>query len=708
MSNGTIITVPNHIRNLIPSRIIVQYHQFCNETCPNTFKPLSKSILYEILDGCSASTRKSLQGLDYFSADGSTAFDNLINIANELLTIGVSDTVVRQLKNDLQLSRNYLKNDYKLHIHDGSTIPDHCSSFSLSDPHEKEWQQPCDHHHNDECEYCTLLENSFLLLSSLVKNSTNNCSPDKKKRLLHRIAHNIELIHDWKSHQLRTVNQEKARSEILENLDSKSVFIQIDWSMKFLAKEYRESQRQWFADNAGCFHGSEFLLAVKALYEETGIFIKRIDFSDPQSGKSCCDRMAAVIKCNIRRYIDEKHNVTNSKEFIEAARETKYLSLYASSTSRDQTQLKKKKLEWSGVKTFNNIEYSKTNISTPLQLQNTDKKFKPEHMNVKCWRAWKIGVGKSFLWKDLQEVTFISPLNVVDEFSFTNNRWLLESEENESVKPKPMPDNDEDNSIDENFDDISLSEFEVFDCPEVDCIKRFIKYGQLLNHLSTGKHIKNKEKISLSDTAKSLYQNKLEYSSTRQVPSLKDFIITRSDDVEKKKPLSYGWALTHKKTNHRLTPEQKKFLEDKYNQGEKENMKCTSVDVAHEMEILMNGNEYVFEPYQWLKSSQIQSFWSRLTKARRQSSQNHATTNDNKNNINTNYEYEADEDDLFEQVAYEVKEKILQKREQIIDKPVNDSVVTVEMSSLSMKKKQSQRSMDDFTGQQRKRRSVDK
>ncbi|CAF4490382.1 unnamed protein product, partial [Rotaria sp. Silwood2] len=395
MSNGTIITVPNHIRNLIPSRIIVQYHQFCNETCPNTFKPLSKSILYEILDGCSASTRKSLQGLDYFSADGSTAFDNLINIANELLTIGVSDTVVRQLKNDLQLSRNYLKNDYKLHIHDGSTIPDHCSSFSLSDPHEKEWQQPCDHHHNDECEYCTLLENSFLLLSSLVKNSTNNCSPDKKKRLLHRIAHNIELIHDWKSHQLRTVNQEKARSEILENLDSKSVFIQIDWSMKFLAKEYRESQRQWFAkrglswhicyaiklhssasfstttkekkfehrtfahifdqciqngqtvtsiirdvfirikstnpeieyaflraDNAGCFHGSEFLLAVKALYEETGIFIKRIDFSDPQSGKSCCDRMAAVIKCNIRRYIDEKHNVTNSKEFIEAARET--------------------------------------------------------------------------------------------------------------------------------------------------------------------------------------------------------------------------------------------------------------------------------------------------------------------------------------------------------------------------------------------------
>ena len=88
MSSGEIIEIPNHIRNLIPSRIIAQYYQFCIENCPNSFKPLSKSVLYKILDGCSASTRKSLQGLDYFSADGSTAFDNLINITDELVTMG--------------------------------------------------------------------------------------------------------------------------------------------------------------------------------------------------------------------------------------------------------------------------------------------------------------------------------------------------------------------------------------------------------------------------------------------------------------------------------------------------------------------------------------------------------------------------------------------------------------------------------------------
>ncbi|CAF4270041.1 unnamed protein product, partial [Rotaria sp. Silwood2] len=88
MSSGETIEIPNHIRNIIPSRIIMQYHQFCNETCLANFKPLSRSVLYEILDGCPALTRKSLEGLDYFAADGSKAFDNLLKITDELLMIG--------------------------------------------------------------------------------------------------------------------------------------------------------------------------------------------------------------------------------------------------------------------------------------------------------------------------------------------------------------------------------------------------------------------------------------------------------------------------------------------------------------------------------------------------------------------------------------------------------------------------------------------
>jgi hypothetical protein len=39
-------------------------------------------------------------------------------------------------------------------------------------------------------------------------------------------------------------------------------------------------------DNAGCYHGSETLLSLKMLFDSTGIFIRRIDFSEPQAGKN--------------------------------------------------------------------------------------------------------------------------------------------------------------------------------------------------------------------------------------------------------------------------------------------------------------------------------------------------------------------------------------------------------------------------------------
>lgn len=65
LSSGKIITVPNVICTMIPERIVTQYIQYCTET---NFKALSRSTLLRILQECSASVRKSLQGLDYFAA----------------------------------------------------------------------------------------------------------------------------------------------------------------------------------------------------------------------------------------------------------------------------------------------------------------------------------------------------------------------------------------------------------------------------------------------------------------------------------------------------------------------------------------------------------------------------------------------------------------------------------------------------------------
>jgi hypothetical protein len=85
LSTGEKVTVPNTIRNSISSTIIRQYHSYCIET---QFHPLGETILYDILDRCSASTRKSLSGLDSYSADGSSAFGALISLCDLLSTYG--------------------------------------------------------------------------------------------------------------------------------------------------------------------------------------------------------------------------------------------------------------------------------------------------------------------------------------------------------------------------------------------------------------------------------------------------------------------------------------------------------------------------------------------------------------------------------------------------------------------------------------------
>ena len=77
LSTKEIVTVPNVIRTLIPESIVRQYLTYAEES---NFKPLSRWTLLNILSNCSASVRKSLQGLDYISSTGAEAFDDLRDV----------------------------------------------------------------------------------------------------------------------------------------------------------------------------------------------------------------------------------------------------------------------------------------------------------------------------------------------------------------------------------------------------------------------------------------------------------------------------------------------------------------------------------------------------------------------------------------------------------------------------------------------------
>ena len=111
LSSGELIKVPNVIRSLIPERIVAQFQSLCSES---HFQPLSCSTLLRILKVCSASQRSSLQGLDYFSASGTKAFDDLGEVVENLGDHGMGMSWAAEKKEILKSSKRYLKGDYKV------------------------------------------------------------------------------------------------------------------------------------------------------------------------------------------------------------------------------------------------------------------------------------------------------------------------------------------------------------------------------------------------------------------------------------------------------------------------------------------------------------------------------------------------------------------------------------------------------------------
>lgn len=257
---------------------------------------------------------------------------------------------------------------------ENSHVKEHCSVYALSDKTEIEFRQQCDHDHDERCEECEAIASTMKDIEELLSRTPYPSDDDRDEALY--LFHTAQrAIHPC--HQLRTVQQDKARLDVIDLLDDETVLIVNDWAMKFLPQMYRESQTDWFGkrgiswhisvvyrrvlgelesqgfihivqscsqdssavitimqhvlhalsteypnitkaffrqDNAGCYHSSATLLACPSIEASTGIKVAGVDFSDPQGGKGAADRMAAAAKSHIRKYINEGHDVTNAEQ----------------------------------------------------------------------------------------------------------------------------------------------------------------------------------------------------------------------------------------------------------------------------------------------------------------------------------------------------------------------------------------------------------
>ena len=143
--------------------------------------------------------------------------------------------------------KSYLKDSYRLHVSTSSRCPDHCSLFALRDPSEPEFSEECDLSHDLACNDCEGLYH----LESLMKNAFSDpedvfYSNDEKEDKLHDVQVSLESIYAWKRHLLRAVHQERARQEVLDEIDSSKIIITQDFAMKFLPRRFKETQMEWF------------------------------------------------------------------------------------------------------------------------------------------------------------------------------------------------------------------------------------------------------------------------------------------------------------------------------------------------------------------------------------------------------------------------------------------------------------------------------
>ena len=522
LDSGGHAVIPAVIRTLIPSRIIAQYQAYCTDI---GFEPASERTLFRILEVCSASMQKSLHGLDYINTEGVQGFECLENIAGTLRNKQVvTSSWEKESKEHLSNAKRYLKADYKLHVSKDERCVDHCTVHALSSRTDPSFKADCDHVHNVVCDACCGLEAVVEEIRVKIEDGSGAGLDDETKRKLQFDYDKAkEAIGAWKAHNIRVVNQDLAKQDVLSKLNGNNCLIVMDWAMKFLPLRYREQMRDffgkrgkswhiscviekqeerfsvqcfvhlfeqckqdWFAvasiiesllktvkteqpfiteallrsDNGACYHNAPLLFALPAIGSRTGIQIKRYDFSEPQAGKDICDRKIAPMKAHIRRYVNERHDVVTAAEMKEALESHGGITGCRAAVAKINTANETGGTnKLKGISKLNNFEFTEAGI--------------------RVWCAYQIGLGSlvTYVGKTAQGET---GMKLLLPFGASPQGRNNDSGPHSHILREPRN--------------------EVFFCDTPGCVMTFRNENETQDHMDTGTHQLVLERETVYDT----------------------------------------------------------------------------------------------------------------------------------------------------------------------------------------------------------------
>ena len=98
------------------------------------------------------------------------------------------------------------------------------------------------------CEHCNLIRSTLTEIYHAIEELP------EKESFQYDYENCQYSINKWKAHILKTVVQAKAKSDIINNISNDSVYIIMDWAMKFLPQLYHETQSEFFGKRGIPWH----------------------------------------------------------------------------------------------------------------------------------------------------------------------------------------------------------------------------------------------------------------------------------------------------------------------------------------------------------------------------------------------------------------------------------------------------------------------
>ena len=641
-----------------------------------------------------AAQRKSLQGLDNIATDGAAGFESLEKIVDELQSLGAEITWCKENKARLKECKCYLKTEYPVHCRDGqpSTCADHCRNFALSDNSDEAFKAQCDHAHDTVCEKCEALQSVLREIEKQIRSkSIVFYNKDHQEDMLYDFAKAKNNILNWKAHILRSCNQEKAKQDLLQNLETSEAIIVMDWAMKFQQMKFREKQEEWFGKRGLSWHISSVVFkdsnseevevesyahlfdsctqdwyAVVSILEDLLVKLKS---SNPlicqvylRSDEAGCyhnnSLVAALSSIGERTGITVKrldHSEPQPGKDVcdrilcpmKAAIRTFSNKGHDILTANDmQTALKERPVRGTTAAVCSVDESRNTAEVKKIERFSKFHNFSFENDGVRVWRSYGIGVGKLFPYKSLIVKPQGSSSLVIEKPFFPISQSRVLKQETKTREECPS----------------------VFVCPEPGCTETFAKFADFELHLHVGKHVLQQGSDTQYNVYDKIRRDWVSRFATVQTERSKPASQTSSDaeayNKESEPQATMGWALAKSRGGPtQFSAKVKEYLTTKFDFGEKTGQKADPEQVAKDMRNSRNlENQRIFGREDWLTKAQVQGFFFRLASARRKRGYSDAT-----NQEENDEDYRPGEEDEQHQAVKEVMEDLGLKHPIVFD-----------------------------------------